>query len=130
VHDLTSSRPPALTLAAVLVAVQGVGLVALGVVGLLDLVSSRVEVGLSVAVFFAAYGGGLLTCAWALWRVRAWPRGPVLLTQLIQVGISWNVRENLLVAVPLALVALVTIAAMLHPATLRVLLGETDEPAR
>ena len=125
--DQALDRPPALTLAATLVGVQGVGLVALGAVGLLDLVSSRLEVGISVAVFFLAYGAGLLACARGLWRCESWARGPVLLTQLIQVGIAWNVRENLLVAVPLALLAALTIAAMLHPATIRVLVGAPDE---
>ncbi|MDO9456914.1 hypothetical protein [Nocardioides sp.] len=126
--DPRPTRPPApLLVAAVLVAVQGVGLLALGIVGLLDLVSSRVEVGVSVSVFFGAYGAALLACAWGLSRVRGWARGPVLLTQLIQLGIAWNVRDNVLLAVPLALAAVVTLVAMLQPASVEALMGASED---
>ena len=126
--DPTPSRAPTpLLVAAALVAVQGVGLVALAVVGLLDLVSSRVEVGVSVSVFFAVYGAALVACAVALTRCRGWARGPVMLTQLIQLGIAWNVRDNALLAVPLALTALVALVAMVQPASIRALLGVADE---
>ena len=126
--DPTPSRAPTpLLVAAALVAVQGVGLVALAVVGLLDLVSSRVEVGVSVSVFFAVYGAALVACAAALTRCRGWARGPVMLTQLIQLGIAWNVRDNALLAVPLALTALVALVAMVQPASIRALLGVADE---
>jgi len=128
VSDPTPSRAPTpLLVAAALVAVQGVGLVALAVVGLLDLVSSRVEVGVSVSVFFAVYGAALVACAVALTRCRGWARGPVMLTQLIQLGIAWNVRDNALLAVPLALTALVALVAMVQPASIRALLGVADE---
>lgn len=120
-------RPPVpLLLAAALVGVQGLGLVVLAVIGLVDLVPSRLEVGVSVSVFFGAYGALLLTCAAALVRVRPWARGPVLITQLIQLGIAWNAREHLALAVPLALTALVAIGAMVHPASIRALLGAPD----
>lgn len=106
--------PVPLLLAAVLVGAEGLGLLGLGVVGLLDVVPSRVEVGVSVALFFTAYGVALLACARALTRCLGWARGPVLLTQLIMVGIAWNARENPVVAVPLVLVAAVALVAMLR----------------
>jgi hypothetical protein len=112
------SLPGALSLAAVLVFVQGLGLLVLAVVGLVDLNSARRGVGVSVAAFFALYGGLLLACAWALTRRRGWARGPVLITQLIQLGIAWNARENLLLAVPLALAAVLVVAVMVQPATI------------
>lgn len=124
---IPSRAPLPLLVAATLVAVQGAGLVVLAVVGLLDLVTSRLEVGVSVSVFFAVYGAALGACAWALSRVRAWARGPVMLTQLIQLGIAWNARDNVLLAVPLAVAALVALLAMLHPASIEALLGSPDE---
>ncbi len=128
--DPDRSRPPMpLLVAAVLVALEGVGLVGLAVVGLLDIVSSRIEVGLSVSVFFAAYGAALIACAWALTRAQGWARGPVLLTQLIQLGIAWNVRENPLVALPLAVAAVVALVAVLQPASIQALMGEPDDRA-
>ncbi|MFB9312510.1 hypothetical protein [Nocardioides plantarum] len=126
--DPTPPRAPTpLLLAALLVALQGAGLVALAVVGLADLVSSRIEVGVSVSVFFALYGVALAACAWALTRRRGWARGPVMLTQLIQLGIAWNAREHALLAVPLAVTALVALVAMVQPASIEALLGVPDE---
>ena len=118
--------PAALTLAAALVGLQGLGLVVLGVVGLVDQLPSGRGVGASVAVFIGAYGGALLACAWALTRRRTWARGPVLLTHLIQLGIAWNTRDTPLLAVPLALTAVVVIGAMLQPATIDALEGDPD----
>jgi hypothetical protein len=119
--------PTALRVAAVLVVLQGAGLVVLAVIGLLDVVSSRVEVGVSVSVFFAAYGGALIACGWALWHVRGWARGPVLLTQLIQLGIAWNARDNVALAAVLAVVALTTLVAVLQPQSIRALLGDPED---
>jgi hypothetical protein len=121
------TTPGALRLAASLVAVQGLALLGLGVVGLLDQLPAGRGVGASVAVFIGGYGVALLACARALTRRRAWARGPVLLTQLIQLGIAWNTRENLLLAVPLAATAAVVVVAMLQPATVDALHGEGAE---
>jgi hypothetical protein len=60
--------------------------------------------------------------------VRRWARGPVVMAQLIQLGLAWNFRDVWTVLLPLslALVALVVIAGLLHPATTQVL----EEDAR
>ena len=87
--------------------------------------SERLSLGVSTAVFFAAYGAVLVLCAWALSRRHGWARGPVLLTQLIQLGLAWNLRDVTLVAVVLVVGALIVLAGMLHPATIEVL---TDDP--
>ncbi|MCW2814573.1 MAG: hypothetical protein JWN84_2028 [Nocardioides sp.] len=128
--DATRPRTPTtLLVAAVLVALQGAGLLGLCVVGLLDLEPSRLEVGLSVSVFFGIYGAALLACAYALSRSLGWARGPVMLTQLIQLGIAWNVRESPELAVPLAVTAVVALVAMVQPASITALLGEPDAAA-
>jgi hypothetical protein len=119
--------PAPLGVAVAVVTVQGVGLLGLAVLGLLDLVTSRVEVGLSLAVFFGAYGAGLLACAWALTRRQVWARGPVLLTQLIELGVAWNSRENLLLALPLGLVGLVGLVAMVQRSSVEALLGAPED---
>lgn len=119
-------NPLPLVVAAALVAVQGVVLVGLAVAEALHVVGDRVEVGLGTAVFFLLYGAALVACAVALTRRQGWARGPVLLTQLIELGIAWNVRDEPVVAVALALAAAVTLAGMLHPDSIRVLLGADD----
>jgi hypothetical protein len=118
---LPDDNPPPLTVAASLVAIQGVVLLALAVLELVNASSERMSMGVSTAVFFLVYGGLLLLCSWALTQQQGWTRGPVLITQLIQLGLAWNLRDLPLVAAALALTAAVVLAGMLHPATLKTL---------
>lgn len=90
--------------------------------------SQRLAMGLTTALFFAMYGAGLGVAAWAVHRRHSVARSPIVLAQLIQLGLAWNLRggETTVVAVVLAIVALVVIAGLLHPASI-VHLAE-DEP--
>lgn len=119
--DHPSDHPPQLTVAASLAAVQGLVLVILGILELASVSSDRLGFGLSTAVFFAAYGVVLLGAALALWRRHGWARGPVLITQLIVLGLAWNLREHVLAALGLAAVAGVVVAAIVHPDTVAAL---------
>lgn len=116
--------PPPLTVAASLVAVQGLVLLGLAVVEVADLEADRRAMGLSTAGFFAAYGALLLVAGWGLWRRTAWSRGPALITQLIFLGLAWNVREHAVGAVAIAVVALVVLAGVLHPDSIEALSGD------
>jgi hypothetical protein len=118
-------NPPPLTVAASLVAIQGAVLIALSVLELANLSSERISMGLATSVFFVVYGAALVGCALALTQQQGWARGPVLLTQLIQLGLAWNLRDYSLVAISLAVAAAVVLAGVLHPASLRVL---ADDP--
>lgn len=118
---IPDDNPPPLTVAASLVVLQGLALLGLGVLELADLTSERMSMGVSTAVFFVVYGVALVACAWGLTRRQGWTRGPVLITQLIQLGIAWNLRDDPVAALGLAVTAAVVLAGMLHPATLRVL---------
>lgn len=120
------ANPPPLVVATSIVSVQGVVLVGLAVAGALHVVGERAAVGLATAFFFLLYGAALLFCAHGLTRRHGWVRGPVLLTQLIQLGIAWNVRDSAVVAIVLAVSALVALAAMLHPASVAALFDEAD----
>jgi hypothetical protein len=106
-----------------LVAVEGVLIVVLGVLEIFALSAGRLTMGLTTALFFVVYGVGLVLCGWAITRGRAWARGPILLAQLIQLGLAWSFRDSptTLVAVAIAVVAAVVLAGMLHPATLAAL---------
>ncbi len=115
--------PAPLVVAASLAAVEGL---VIGVYGLLELFSvtpGRVTMGVTTAAFFVAYGALLVFCGWQLTRRAAWARGPVLLAQLIQLGLAWNFRDGdtLPVAIGLALVSVVVLAGLFHPASMRAL---------
>ena len=118
-----ADRPLPLTVAAGVAAVEGAVLVLLGVLELLALSSARLTMGVTTAVFFAAYGAALVVCARGLGRRRLWARSPVVLGQLIQLGLAWNLRsgETAVFAAGLAAVALVVLVGVLHPATTRAL---------
>jgi hypothetical protein len=118
-------NPAPLTVAASLVAIQGGLLLVFAVLELASISSDRVSLGVSTAIFFVIYGVVLLLCAWALTRQQGWARGPVLLTQLIQLGLAWNLRDTVLVAVLLLVAALIVLAGMLHPASIAAL---SDDP--
>ncbi len=111
------SVPAPLLTAAGLVLVQGIGTAIYGAGELVHLTSDRLVMGITTAAFFLAYGGGLIACAWGLRRTRTWARGPVLLAQLIWLGLAWGFRhgDTLVIALVLAVPAIVVLAGMLHP---------------
>ncbi len=103
-------------------------LVALALLELLSLSSSRLTMGLTTATFFAAFGALLIACAWLVTRGQAWARGPILLAQLIGLGLAWNLREGetTVVAVVIAVVAAIVIVGMLHPASVEALNPDSE----
>lgn len=121
------AAPPPLTVAASLVAVQGVVLLGLAVLEVADLDADRRAMGLSTAGFFALYGVLLLVAGWGLWRRASWARGPAVITQLILFGLAWNIREHAVAAVGVVVVALIVLAGVLHPDSLDALMGEEPE---
>jgi hypothetical protein len=114
--------------AASLAALEALVLAALGVLELASLRAVRLTMGVTTAAFFLAAAAGLAWCAWSLWRVRRWARGPVVMAQLIQLGLAWNLWAGSTkpISAGLALVALITIVGLLHPASTAVL----EEDAR
>ncbi len=118
-------NPAPLTVAASLVVIQGGLLLVFAVLELASVSSDRISLGVSTAVFFVIYGLVLVLCAAALTRRQGWARGPVLLTQLIQLGLAWNLRDVVLVAGVLVVAALIVLAGMLHPTSIAAL---ADDP--
>lgn len=116
-----ATNPPPLLVAASLAAVEGLVLVILAILEFANVDDSRRELGVSTAVFFAAYGALLLGAAWGLHRRGGWARGPVLITQLIALGLAWNLRDMPAVAVALVICAGIVLAGMLHPDSIAVL---------
>ncbi len=122
-----ADNPAPLVVAASLVAVEGGLLLMYALMELGSLTSGRLTMGLTTAAFFGAYGAGLVVCTWQVTRGHAWARSPIVLAQLIQLGVAWSFvgGRTTWVAVGLAVLALVVIAGILHPASLEAL---SDEP--
>ena len=82
----------------------------------------KLVMGATTAAFFLLYGVALGVFAWLLRQRRSWPRAPVVLTQLLQLGLAWSLRGGVTtVAVALAVVALAVLAGVFHPASLAAL---------
>ncbi len=125
--SLPTSPPVPLVVAAGLAAVEG-GLLALyGVAELVAVQGGRLSMGLTTAVFFLLYGVGLVFCAWSAYRLSSWARAPIVLAQLIQLGVAWSFRggSSTPVAAALALVAATVLVGIFHRASVQAL---DDEP--
>jgi hypothetical protein len=128
VSPRSTSNPAPLVVAASLVAVEGLLLLGYAVLELASLSADRVAVALTTSAFFVAYGVLLLLAAWAVTNGRSWARSPIVLTQLIQLGIAWSFRggDTTPVAVAMAVVALVVLVGILTPASIDALADPDD----
>lgn len=117
--------PPPLVVAAALTAVEALMMFGLGVLELASLNSVRLTMGVTTAAFFLGAGIALAWCAWSLRRAGRWARGPVVMAQLIVLGLAWNLWDGSTgaLSVGLAVVAIVIIAGLVHPASTEVLEG-------
>ena len=80
-------------------------------------------VGLSILFFVCAAALGL--CAYGLVRLHSWSRAPIVLAQLITLGLAWDYRSNNTpVAIGLLVLAAVTLASVLNPTSLEALSSE------
>ena len=95
------TRPAPLVVAASIAALEGVELLLLAALEAASVDSERLSLGISTAVFFALTGAAVLGCAWGLLRLAGWSRGPLLLAQLIALGLAWNLKDAPLVALVL-----------------------------
>ena len=122
----TQEPPAPLTVAVSLTAIEGIVLVMLGILEVANASSNRVALAITTTVFFVGYGVALGFCAWSTYRGSSWARSPIILTQLIQLGLAVSFRESptTLIAVALVVVSLVVLVGMLHPASIDYLADE------
>jgi len=129
VRDASPRTPPSpLVVAASLVAVEGLLLLAYGVLEAANLHADRVAMGVTTAAFLAALGLLLVACAWLVVRGRAWARSPIVVAQVLFLGLAWNFLGGATtwVSVALALVAVIVLAGLLHPASVDALSERGD----
>lgn len=126
----TRTRPPQLTAAAALVALEGLVALGYGVLEIGEVRLFRAVVGVGVALLMIGFAVLLLAAARALLRRRRWARGPVVAVQLILLPVGWSFRggETTWVAVTMIGVAALTLVTVLHPRSTRALVPD-DESA-
>jgi hypothetical protein len=117
----TPARPFTLTLAAGLAGLQALALVVLAALELTALTDGRLTMGLTTALAFGLLGAALAFCVWSVWNGRSWGRAPIMLAELIQLGLAWSFRDDTVVALALAAYALVVIGALLAPSSVAAL---------
>ena len=110
-------------MAASLVGIEGLLVLAYAVAEAADLHTDRVAMGLTTAAFFAALGVALVICAWFVSRGSAWARSPIVVAQLMFLGLAWNFvgGTTTWISVVLGLVAGVVLVGLLHPASIEAL---------
>ncbi len=106
--------------AAGLAAVEGLLMLGYGVLEAAHVHADRATMGLTTALFFVILAGVLLACAWLVVRGRAWARSPLVVAQVMFLGLAWSFRGGgtTWVAVSLGLVAIVVLVGLLHPASI------------
>jgi len=115
--------PAPLKVAAALTLLEGLLTVGFGVTEALNIDVDRLVMGATTSLFFLAFGAALVLSAWGLNTSRPWARGPVLLAQLIWLGLAWSFRtgSTLPVAVGLAVLSTVVLIGLLHPRSVEAL---------
>ncbi|UDY24686.1 hypothetical protein [Nocardioides sp. Kera G14] len=103
------------------VALQAVALVFLAVLQLINLHGSRLAMGLTTSAFFVLVALALVACGWGLLRLSSIARSPVVLVELVNLGLAWSFRDTPAVCAVLALASVVALVGIFAPASLRAL---------
>jgi hypothetical protein len=126
-----SDRPPALLVAAVLLAVQALAALVFGVLEASQIRPVRAFMGIGVTVLMLGYGLLLALLARGVARARRWSRGPAVVTQLILLLLGYSFRQppTTWTGLAMAAVALTVLVSLLLPTSTRAFLGEDATPA-
>lgn len=124
-----STRPATLSAAAVVEALEGAAVLAVGLyVGAEAVIGRPHDLASAIALAFMAVlgGAGIIAVGWGLWQVRRWGRAPALLTQIFTVIVAVSMIQSRRQALGgvLVAIAVVAAAALLSPPTTRALIDE------
>ena len=86
--------PAPLAVAAGMTFIEGLLTVLFGVTELVSIDSDRLVMGLTTSVFFLAYGGVLLVCAWGLHTVRVVGARPGAAVPADLLGLAWSFKDG------------------------------------
>jgi peptidoglycan/LPS O-acetylase OafA/YrhL len=132
---VTPAAPSAVRVAGLVVAMQGVAalvmaavLVVRGIAG----ADQRVVNGLGTAIWFALVGAVVVAAGRALLVGKRWGRGLAVVTELLLLPVAWYLAvgsHRPAFGIPVAVVALATLALLFSPAALRWAAGDQGGPA-
>lgn len=113
-------------IAVTVVAVEAFAYLVLAVLAVTDISGDTAATGIAIASFLALYGLTQLFAAWKLLGWRVWARGPLLFTQLVQLGLAWGLRDSKeqWLAILMAVSAAVALVCLIVPAVTRALLDD------
>jgi peptidoglycan/LPS O-acetylase OafA/YrhL len=118
--------PSTVRQAAVVVSIEGAALIGIAMVLVVRHLAGVEDQpwlsGYGTAAWFAIMGAAVLAAGWALWTGRRWGRGIAVFAQLLLLPVAWYMgvgSQRWVFAVPVALVALATLALLFSPATLQ-----------
>jgi hypothetical protein len=116
--------PLSLRLAAGFAALESLLLLVVAVVGLID--PSNLGVAIGLAVIYVVSALGLALAGVGLWERRSWGRAPVVLAQLVILGMAWDLRHDAIaLTIAGAALGVAVLACVLHPASTRALSGDS-----
>jgi hypothetical protein len=121
-------QPSPLVVAASLAALEGLLVLGYGVALAADIHADRVAMGATTSIFFVLLGAALVACGWYVVRGRTWARSPIVVTQVMALGLAWNFLggSTTWISVVLAVVAAVVLVGLLHPASVAALSHQRD----
>ncbi len=116
--------PAPLRVAAALTALEAAVLIVLSVVQIVNFSGDRMAMNLTVIAFFLICACALVLFARALVLGQSWARSPIVLAQLIQLGVAWSFvqadagKGDRTVAWFLAALSVVVLIGVFHPKSL------------
>jgi len=131
---VTVPSPTTVRQAAVLVALEGAAGLVAAVVYVVSGFGGSNEPGLNkfgTAAWFAIIGGCVLAAGWALWTGRRWGRGVAVFAQLLLLPVSWYMgvgSHQWAYAIPVAVVAIVTLVLLFSPSAVQWLGAQDPGP--
>lgn len=115
-----------LLIAVILIGAEAIVYVVFGAIAIASISGGKAGDSLGIGIFLAAYGLAQAFACRKLLQWHTWARGPLVFTQLIQLGLAWGLRDSQRpwLAVVMAISAAVALVCLLAPTVTRALIDE------